>query len=240
METGAISWATLQATALKGCSYHKMWCVYSVPAPFCSEETETGGSAWMVPALDWARRWWRMGGCHWPGNLSREKAQPRPFPFNDDLRTFQKLHKFLSIILISPTHPWNSTFVRTFLKIMQPAKMFSLPMWIPHCVVCTHTHLHKQCLAWAGLTCGCGPEFNPSPHGMRALQGAGPRRALFRRSSEPTQGGRCKRTAQVRSERGRQRALWGPANGAGKDWDWGFHQECRPWTHWIFSAWSYF
>lgn len=44
-----------------------------IPALFCSGETETGGSVWMVPALDWALRRGRTGGYRSPVNLNQDK-----------------------------------------------------------------------------------------------------------------------------------------------------------------------
>lgn len=224
METGVISCATLQTTALKDCSYNKMRRLFST----CS----------FLFRRNWDRRL-GLDGSNF--GLGTEVVVDRGLPLTWESKPKQSAGKAIffkcwlndmpevpyspvELLSLTHTHPCNSSFVRTFCEIIQPAKMSSLQVWIPHCVACTNTHLHKQCLSLTALTCQCGPEFNTSPHCMWALQCAWPRRALVRRSSETTQGGRCKWTVQVRSEWRRQRALWGAANGASKHWDWGFHQ----------------
>lgn len=55
---------------------------FSVPALFCLEETEIGGSVWMAAALDWAVRWGKNRSYHSPVDLNRDKMQVREFPFN--------------------------------------------------------------------------------------------------------------------------------------------------------------
>lgn len=55
-------------------------CAHLVPALFCLEETETGGSVWMAAALDWALRWGRKRCYHSPVDLNRDKMQVREFP----------------------------------------------------------------------------------------------------------------------------------------------------------------
>lgn len=57
METGVISYKQQHFKS----AFIIKFGAYSVPALFCSDKTETGGSVWMVPALDLALRWW-MGG----------------------------------------------------------------------------------------------------------------------------------------------------------------------------------
>lgn len=78
---------------------------------------------------------------------------------------------------------------------------------------------------WSPPTCRGGPELGASPHDVRTLHRAKPRRALLHRSREATQGGRGERAVQVRSERGRQGALRVSGDGPWENWSGSFQQD---------------